>query len=273
MDDEKLKRAVRTQWDFRQVIRDLRRQKWRGTEPERIDRMLWLGDEAEFEKKTKATFGLKEWKSAANDGMQGELVSDYMEALAEVLSEAMKEHVYVMFHNGEVYAGQYEDIPADALRAMGFEIEGRKLSGSKDAPDNPFNEIGHASDWDGTLRSYKALSAIERYYPKNPGDIARIWIEDRNTPADVYQIEFPMFLETPMLVEFVTEAIKDQNYERYFNYYVTHWDLTDSVADMWKLSPYLKLHYPGHREMFNGVNIGEGWHELLRKVRYILDQV
>jgi hypothetical protein len=144
--------------------------------------------------------------------------------------------------------------------------------GSKDEPTNPFNKIGHVSDWDGTLRSYKALYAIKRFHPHNPGDIARIWIEERNDPADMFQVQFPMFLEIPELVEFVTDSLLDQMYDRYFNYYMTHWDLTDSIADMWKLSPVLKMNYPGHIQMFSGVNIGEGWQEILRSVRKILDR-
>jgi hypothetical protein len=51
-----------------------------------------------------------------------------MEALAEVVMEAMgkelrREHVYATFEEDEAFIGQYEDISADELRAMGFEIE------------------------------------------------------------------------------------------------------------------------------------------------------
>src|SRR4029079_6846333 len=145
--------------------------------------------------------------------------------------------------------------------------------GNKDEPVKPFNKIGHISDWDGTLRSYKALYAIQRFNPRNAGDIARIWIEERNSPVDMYQVEFPMFLEVPELEDFVQSNFSNDDLEdRYFNYYITHWDLTDSVHDMWKLSPVLKLNYPGHTQMFNGVNIGAGWHEILASVRKSLDR-
>jgi hypothetical protein len=144
--------------------------------------------------------------------------------------------------------------------------------GSKDEPSSPFNKIGHAYDWDGTLRSYKALYAIGRFHPRKAGDIARIWIEEQNVPADMFQVQFPMFLEIPDLIEFVKSNIDGSEWEKYQNYYITHWDLTDSVADMWKLSPVLKMNYPGHRQMFNGVNIGAGWHEILESVRKSLDR-
>lgn len=152
------------------------------------------------------------------------------------------------------------------------EKQGREteLSGNKDQPELPYNKIGHVSDWEGTLRSYKAIRAITRFGPRNSGDIARIWIEERNVPADMFEVEFPMFLEIPELVDFVTANLADRTDERYFNYYVTHWDLTDSVADMWKLSPWLQRQYPTHTQMFQGVNIGMGWQKLLQEVRRIL---
>lgn len=140
----------------------------------------------------------------------------------------------------------------------------------KDEPVNSFNKIGHASDWDGTLRSHKALYAIKRFNPKNASDIARIWIEERNRPADIYQVQFPMFLENEALTSFVYKNLNDQAHDRFVDYYITHWDLTDSVADLWKLSPILKMKYPGHVQMFSGVNIGAGWQEILRDVRKIL---
>lgn len=274
MGDEKIEKAVQRDWNFNTIVKDLRAQKWRGTEPHRIDRMLWLMDAYELDKKAKAAIGRKEWDSAAKDGVEGEIAEEYAEALAEQISRTMQEHVYVTIQGSEVYAGQYEDMAAEDLRAMGFEIEGRELSGTKDDPDRPYNLIGHAYYWDGTLRSYKAVEALKRFHPKTACDVARIWMEQQADWKMIYDVQFPMFLENKDLVEFVkTNTSSEDNWEKFQNYYITHWDLTDSVADMWKLSPELQAAYPTVDQYFNGVNMGQGWHELLRKVRFILDQV
>lgn len=78
-----------------------------------------------------------------------------------------------------------------------------------------------------------------------------------------------MFLEVPGLVDFVTTNVEEKG-KSGINYYITHWDLTDSIADMWRLYPVLKMNYPGRLEMFSGVNIGAGWHDIIEKVRKIL---
>jgi hypothetical protein len=139
-------------------------------------------------------------------------------------------------------------------------------------PKGPFNLIQHSSDWDGSLRSFKATYALERYRPNSAGQIARIWLEEMNPPpGNVYQVQFPMFLENADLVRFVEANIPLED-TKWKNYYITHWDLTDSVADMWKLSPELQKAYPTVDEWFQGVNIGKGWQGLLRQVRTILDR-
>ena len=89
-----------------------------------------------------------------------------------------------------------------------------------------------------------------------------------NHPANVYEVQFPMFLENPELAAFVDANLPPEDSE-WRNYYLTHWDLTDSVADMWKLSHALRKAYPTRDRMFHGVNIGEGWQDLLRQVRTI----
>jgi hypothetical protein len=134
-----------------------------------------------------------------------------------------------------------------------------------------FNAIDHVSAWDGTLRTHKALYALRRYHPNSAGEIARIWLEERNPLKNVEDVEFPMFLENPDLVGFV-EANLPLDDAKWKNWHITRWDLTDSVADMWKLSPELQAAYPTVDEWFQGVNIGKGWQELLRQVRTILDR-
>jgi hypothetical protein len=142
----------------------------------------------------------------------------------------------------------------------------------KDEPKNLYNLIKHVSDWDGTLRSHKAMYALNRFHPISAGQIARIWIEERNHPLkNVEDVQFPMFLENADLVRFVGENIS-QDDAQWLNWYVTRWDLTDSVADMWKLSPELQAAYPTEDEWYQGVNIGMGWQDLLRGVRTVLER-
>lgn len=51
---------------------------------------------------------------------------DELDQLTEVMwkrQEEWREHVYATFEEGEAFIGQYEDMAADELREMGFEIE------------------------------------------------------------------------------------------------------------------------------------------------------
>lgn len=124
----KLKKTIRRQWDIPGLISDLREQKWRRTEPHRIDRMYWIGDYQTIERMARDAAPEQEWDEAAEAGFEHETVDEYMEALAEVVMEAMgkelrREHVYAMFQEGDAFIGQYEDMSAEELQAMGFEIE------------------------------------------------------------------------------------------------------------------------------------------------------
>lgn len=143
--------------------------------------------------------------------------------------------------------------------------QGQTLSGTRINPDRPYNLIGHNVDWDGTLRSYKALQAIEVYHPKTGADIARIFLEEQNWYA-----EFPMFLENPSLVAFVENNTLESDQDRH--YYITHWDGIDAVADMWKLSPELQAAYQSvdKYSTWTGRYIGHGWHKLIEEVRSIV---
>lgn len=128
MDENKLKAKIRKQWDIPGLLVDLRRQKWRPEEKNRIVRMHWIGDYATIERMAREAFPSKEWREAAAEGFEGEIVDEYIMALGDVLIESTggelrREHVYVTFENGDAYIGQYEDMAAEHLEAMGFEIE------------------------------------------------------------------------------------------------------------------------------------------------------
>jgi hypothetical protein len=128
MDEQKLKAKIRQRWDIPGLIADLRQEKWRRTEPHRIDRTHWVGSYQTIEQMARDAFPVKEWDEAAKEGFEHEIVDEYMDALAETVSEGMgkelrREHVYATLGEGEVLIGQYEEMAAEELRAMGFEIE------------------------------------------------------------------------------------------------------------------------------------------------------
>lgn len=121
---DKLEKAVRKDWDIRGLISDLREQKWYSTEPNRIDRRSWIASYDAIRTLAKNAVPEKEWDQAKINAVEDEIVDDYMEALGEVVSKEMDEHVYATFEEGEAFLGQYEDMSAEEIRAMGFEING-----------------------------------------------------------------------------------------------------------------------------------------------------
>lgn len=128
MKEGALQLAIRKQWDIPGLLSDLRAAKWYKTEPNRIDRRTWVGSYPTIEKMAKNATSPKEWQEAAQEGFEHEIVDEYMEALAQVMMEAMgkelrREHVYATFEEGEGFLGQYEDMSAEELKQMGFEIE------------------------------------------------------------------------------------------------------------------------------------------------------
>lgn len=129
MSDEALREKIRKQWDIPGLLSDLREAKWYKTERNRIDRRAWIGSYHLIEGMAQAATPRKEWQEAAKEGFEHEIVDEYLEALAEVVMDAMgkelrREHVYATFEEGEGFVGQYEDMSAEELRQMGFGIEG-----------------------------------------------------------------------------------------------------------------------------------------------------
>lgn len=128
MSPAKLIAKIQKQWDIPGLLSDLRQEKWHKTEPNRIDRRHWIGSYETIERMAREAFPSKEWDEAAKEGFENELVDEYMGTLAQTIIEATgkelrREHVYTTFEEGEAFIGQYEDISADELRAMGFEVE------------------------------------------------------------------------------------------------------------------------------------------------------
>jgi hypothetical protein len=125
---QRILRKIQKQWDLPSLVSDLRQEKWRKTEPHRIDRMRWIGSYDLITSMAQDAFSEQEWREAAADGFEGELVDDYLSALGDALIEATgkelrREHIYTTLEEGDVFIGQYEDMAAADLRHMGFEIE------------------------------------------------------------------------------------------------------------------------------------------------------
>jgi len=146
----------------------------------------------------------------------------------------------------------------------------------------PHNRIGQVSDWDGTLRTYKAEYMLRQFQPRFGEDMARIWEEQQNFGCKtIYDVQFPIFLEIPELAEFVNAGRDTGTFtgiraddivhnREWYSYYMTHWDLVDACADTWHLSPALKRNYPSTFKWFWGADIGEGWHNYLHETEYFL---
>ena len=142
---------------------------------------------------------------------------------------------------------------------------------------NTHNKIKHFSDWDGTLRTYKAETFIANFNPHSGKDMAKI-LKAQKSPKckTVYDECYPILNTNKKLKKFYREnyalekdvkAWEDEDKQRkeWQNYFINHMDLTDIVADMWKLSPSLRSKY---RKRPDGY---EGWHTLLHEVRNELE--
>lgn len=118
-----MRESITKDFDVPGVASDLREQKWFGTESYRIDRTLWIGSYDEILSLAQNAVPEREWHEAVREGVEHEIVDDYLNTLAVMVGEAMRgEHVYGMLEGGEAFIGQYEDMGAKELREMGFEI-------------------------------------------------------------------------------------------------------------------------------------------------------
>lgn len=124
----RMDRAVRKHFDIPGLAKDLAEAKWRITEgptehgSARIDRTVWVGSYRVLEDLARHAVPKKEWREAANEGFEHEIVDEYMEALGDAVGAKMKEHVYGTFEEGEGFVGQYEDGHLEELRKA-FVIE------------------------------------------------------------------------------------------------------------------------------------------------------
>lgn len=143
------KKQIKKMWDIEGLASDLRGAEWYITEgprgPEqfiRIDRMIGLPSYQSFEGLAEDLLPKKEIDEAKKTDTMPELLSDaadqYLEELAELVAEAMKEHVYGTWEEGDGWLGQYEEgtfqemakkypLNADMLQAHG--LAGWKMAG------------------------------------------------------------------------------------------------------------------------------------------------
>lgn len=208
------------------------------------------------------------------ESFDGQDDQDYEQAdLDRMLTELFKTQTPAMLVIGrrEFYTDAHDPSMNGGISPSSSGEGTQNFLGDKDEPTGAYNLINHVSDWDGSLRSFKAMYALKRFHPLSAGQIARIWMEERFPLKEIEDVEFPMFLENPDLVKFVLANLSPED-SKWVNWYITRWDMTDSVADMWKLSPELQAAYPTHDRWFQGVNIGKGWQDLLQQVQTILER-
>jgi len=145
--------------------------------------------------------------------------------------------------------------------------------------NRPSNLINHSSDYDGIIRSEKACYIIEKFNPQNAAEIAMIldgnrqWVTGDNRMVWYY----PMFWEDKKLVKFCEDYAKKHGYdEGFIKGCVGYIDDVDISADIWELSPTIRVQYPTvstfHEKFKNSrIILGgdvpyEGWHELKKDI-------
>jgi hypothetical protein len=105
---DRMRAIARKHFDTRAVVFDLLNADWYWSEPRRLDRMVYIGTVDGIESLLSDEMP-RAWAKAKKEGYENELVDEFAEALGEAVAKMMKEHVYVTFEVGDVYAGQYED--------------------------------------------------------------------------------------------------------------------------------------------------------------------
>lgn len=146
--DDYFRRKVESHWNIPGLVQELCDAAWHNTEPHRYDRMISIGSWWSIMELTKDIVPEEEWKDAKREGFEHEFVDDYLETLSSIVSEKGKcvqvrikpgkkewrpgktktmkpiGHVYGTYEDGDCFLGQYEeDVTAEELRAMGFEVE------------------------------------------------------------------------------------------------------------------------------------------------------
>jgi hypothetical protein len=111
-----LDRVIKKQWNIKGLVSDLKSETWHVTERNRIDRRIYLASYNNISVLAEESVSKKEWKDAEEDGFEHEIVDEYLERLAEIVAEAMGEHVYDELSEGDAFLGQYEDGNIEKLR-------------------------------------------------------------------------------------------------------------------------------------------------------------
>lgn len=130
------KKAIKKNWDIDGLASDLRDAEWYITEGPtshgytRIDRMIGLPSYRSFEEFAKDLLPKSEIKEAEKTDTMPEVLSDaadqYINELAELVGEKMKEHVYGTWEEGDGWLGQYEEGKLEDL-SKNFKINAEDL--------------------------------------------------------------------------------------------------------------------------------------------------
>lgn len=102
-------RAIREWWDGPGLVADLRDADWLETEPDRLDRRIYIGSSRFLEGLAKQATPKEEWADADENGFLNDIVDEYLEALVSWVAELMDEHVYAEDYEGDVFLGQYKE--------------------------------------------------------------------------------------------------------------------------------------------------------------------
>jgi hypothetical protein len=100
---------IRKTFDLDGIIVDLKNAAWYWSEPRRLDRMTFIASSDAVQTHLRDTFP-RVMAKADESGFSHEIEDDYANLLGEILAKKMKEHVYVTFEEGDMFAGQYEDV-------------------------------------------------------------------------------------------------------------------------------------------------------------------
>lgn len=144
MRDKGIVDKIEAQWDIDGLVKDMCETPWEQTEPHRCDRMIYVGSHQGIREMAKEVYSEKEWAEAEEKGFECEIMDEYLDILADIVSEGkcplvepkgVKEwrpgkrrrqklgHVYGTFANGDAFLGQYEDRSAEEMREAGHNVE------------------------------------------------------------------------------------------------------------------------------------------------------
>lgn len=100
---------IRRAWDIGGIVRDLREEEWIRYDQDRRIRTAAIDNQENFIATVKNSTRPDMWAAYERSRNTPDLVDQYADQLATMVSSRMREHVFLDFHDGNVYATQWED--------------------------------------------------------------------------------------------------------------------------------------------------------------------